>query len=1096
MSKDMLLQNRWRCLITTLLILMFLLVLAPARLPARASASELFFSEYIEGSGNNKALEIHNGTGAAVDLAAGGYSIQMSFNGGTSTYTINLTGTVADGDVYVVAPTNATDDTILAQADQLQGTSWFNGDDAIVLLRGGVLVDVIGQIGFDPGSEWGSSLTSTQDNTLRRKSGILAGDTNSSDVFDPAVEWDGFANNTFDGLGSHATGPVIEVPQINEFVFNHTGIDTYEYVEVLGTPDTDYTTYTLIQIEGDSPDAGLIDSVLPVGITDANGCWLSGYLADGFENGTVTLLLVDGFIGSQGMDLDSDDNGTLDVLPWSMIADSVAVSDGGADDWGYAAATLSPGFDGQSFTPGGASRIPDGGTVWVRNDFDGAGLPGFGGSIAVGEAYNTPGMANQVYTQPSEVCGDPFTPIYTIQGSTAASLLDGSEITTEGIVTGDFQNSDQKSGFFLQDAAGDGDTATSDGIFVYATGIDVNAGDAVRVRGTVDEYYNLTEITSVSLIMICSTGNSLPDATLLSLPVTSLDDFEPYEGMLVVFPQPLSISEYFEFDRYGEIVLTAGRQYQPTSLFEPGSPEAAQLAQDNLLGRITLDDGRSVQNPDPARHPNGGIFDLNNLFRGGDVLQNVIGVLDYSYDLWRIQPTQGADYLSVNPRVAQPDGVGGTLKVASFNVLNYFTTLNSRGAKTPEEFARQQAKIVAALQTIDADVAGLIEIENNTEAIQNLVDALNAVMGAGTYAYVDTGPIGVDEIRVAIIYKPADVSLAGSYTVLDASVDSRFIDTKNRPALAQTFRDNATGGVFTVVVNHLKSKGSDCIDIGDPDLGDGAGNCNLTRKAAVEALVDWLAGDPTGSSSDAFLIIGDMNSYAKEDPIDAFKAGGYTDLVSLFQGELAYSYVFDGQLGYLDHALASPSLLDKVTGVVDWHINADEPDLIDYDMTYKQDAQDTIYAPDAYRASDHDPVVIGLSMQDAIAPTLSVSVSPQWLWQANHKYVDVVATVIAADNVDPNPTVTLLSVTSSEADSGLWPGDRPNDIIIVDDLTFRLRAERWIYGFGRVYTMMYQVTDAAGNTTIAGAPVIVPRYYWGCWWCHGWAWGGNYRDLR
>ena len=124
---------------------------------------------------------------------------------------------------------------------------------------------------------------------------------------------------------------------------------------------------------------------------------------------------------------------------------------------------------------------------------------------------------------------------------------------------------------------------------------------------------------------------------------------------------------------------------------------------------------------------------------------------------------------------------------------------------------------------------------------------MNAVNGAGTYDYVSTGTIGTDAIKVALIYKPASVSLVGSYAILDSSVDSRFIDTKNRPTLAQTFMDSSTGGVFTVAVNHLKSKGSACNDVGDPDLGDGAGNCNLTRKAAAEAMVDWLATDPTGS---------------------------------------------------------------------------------------------------------------------------------------------------------------------------------------------------------------------------------------------------------
>ena len=350
------------------------------------------------------------------------------------------------------------------------------------------------------------------------------------------------------------------------------------------------------------------------------------------------------------------------------------------------------------------------------------------------------------------------------------------------------------------------------------------------------------------------------------------------------------------------------------------------------------------------------------------------------------------------------------------------------------------------------------------------------MLGAGTYDYIATGPIGTDAIKVALIYKPASVSLVGDYAILDSSVDSRFIDTKNRPALAQTFMDNTTGGVFTVAVNHLKSKGSACDDVGDPDTGDGAGNCNLTRKAAAEALVDWLASDPTGSGDADFMIIGDLNSYDKEDPIDAILAGGYTDLIYHFLGEDAYSYVFDGQTGYLDYGLANAAMMDEITGATVWHINADEPDLIDYDMSFKLPAQDAIYAPDPYRSSDHDPVIIGLDVCDEIAPVFDeLSVSPDSLWPANHKYVDVTATVVVSDNFDPNPTITLVSVVSNEPDDGLGDGDTANDIVIVDDFHFKLRAERSGNGNGRVYTITYTVTDACGNSTTQSVTVTVPK---------------------
>ena len=172
-------------------------------------ASELFFTEYVEGSSFNKAVEIGNGTGAAKNLAAEGYDIQIFYNGNvTPATTIALTGTVAAGDVHVVAHGSA-NQLILDQTDQTNSNLSFNGDDAVVLRRNGVIIDVIGHIGFDPGTEWGSGLTSTTDNTLRRKNSISSGDTNGSDPFDPSAEWDGYATDTFGGLGHHDLGSAL-----------------------------------------------------------------------------------------------------------------------------------------------------------------------------------------------------------------------------------------------------------------------------------------------------------------------------------------------------------------------------------------------------------------------------------------------------------------------------------------------------------------------------------------------------------------------------------------------------------------------------------------------------------------------------------------------------------------------------------------------------------------------------------------------------------------------------------------------------------------------------------------------------------------------
>jgi uncharacterized protein len=332
------------------------------------------------------------------------------------------------------------------------------------------------------------------------------------------------------------------------------------------------------------------------------------------------------------------------------------------------------------------------------------------------------------------------------------------------------------------------------------------------------------------------------------------------------------------------------------------------------------------------------------------------------------------------------------------------------------------------------------------------------------------GPVGTDEIAVGFVYKTTTVVPIGSAAILDSSVDPDFNSEYNRPAIAQAFERVAGGGRFTAAVNHLKSKGSSCDALGDPDIGDGQGNCNLTRKAAAEALTEWLATDPTGSGDPDFFIIGDLNSYAKEDPIIAIEEAGYTNLVEAFEGTWAYSYIFDGLSGYLDHSLASERAAPQVMGASIWHINTDEPSVIDYNVEYKP--QD-LYTPTPYRSSDHDPVIVGFC--DAVPPEVEISLTRDVLWPPNHKYVTVHAKVFAEDTLDPDPTVTLVSVTSSEPDNGLGDGDEPDDIVIVNDFVFKLRAERAGGGEDRVYTITYEATDFCGNTTEAIATVTVPH---------------------
>jgi len=283
------------------------------------------------------------------------------------------------------------------------------------------------------------------------------------------------------------------------------------------------------------------------------------------------------------------------------------------------------------------------------------------------------------------------------------------------------------------------------------------------------------------------------------------------------------------------------------------------------------------------------------------------------------------------------------------------------------------------------------ELENDgygaTSAIQDLTNKLNAASGAGTWAFIDvdartgqTNALGVDAIKVAMLYKPARVLPVGQTAVANTGafglyqVSSGPPIQRSRPALAQAFQETTGAhGRVVLVGNHLKSKGSACADnlspVGpDPDVLDGQGNCNQTRTAGAVQLTNWLSGNPTGTGESRVLILGDMNAYAEEDPIRAFEQAGYTDLIRAHFGNAGYSYVFDGQWGYLDHALAAPSLVSQVADVLEWHINADEPVVLDYNTEFKSTGQiASLYAPDAYRASDHDPVVVGLNLSPVAA---------------------------------------------------------------------------------------------------------------------------------
>lgn len=992
-----------------------------------ANPTELFFSEVIEGSSNNKALEIYNGTGGSVDLNAGGYNVQIFFNGNASAgLTINLTGTVADGDVYVIAQSSA-NATILAQADQTNGAGWYNGDDAVVLRKGTTVIDAIGQIGFDPGSEWGTGLVSTADNTLRRKADVCAGDADGYNAFDPAVEWDGYATDTVDGLGAHTAscGGVVDLP-----------------------PTLDSST----PANGSTIASG--DASIGVTFSEPVSVSTSAFVLSCASAGSVDMVVSGG--GSTYSIDPVVDLSERDACELTVQATEVTDLDGAPDT--------------------------------MTDD----------AVIAFDVGYR--------------LCGSWILPTYAIQGSGSTAAITGPAVTG-GVVIGDYEGaSPTLRGFYLQDATGDADPDTSDGIFVFNGSNDsVNLGDLVVVTGTAAEFQGQTQV-SASSITSCGTGGVTPvDVTL---PVPSADYLERYEGMLVAFPQTLYVTEMFQLGRFGQVVMSSGdRLPQPTSVALPGAAALAVQAA-NDLNRIIVDDDRNDQNPDPILFGRGGApLSASNTLRGGDTATGMVGVLGYTWagnsasgNAYRLRPVNAlggtVSFEPTNERTTEAPDVGGSLRVAGFNLLNYFDTFDGlpdtvdncsngvggaptdcRGADTAFEFDRQWPKTVAAIVGLDVDVLAVTELENDgygpSSAIADLTDRLNAATAPGTWAFVDadaaTGEVnalGLDAIKVGILYRPAAVTPVGQTAALntEAFVTGGDADLRNRPALAQAFADNATGATFIAVANHLKSKGSACEA---PDAGDGQGNCNAVRVNAVQELVAWLGTDPTGTGDPDVLLLGDYNSYAMEDPIQELLGEGFVDLQRAYGGMNAYTYVFDGQWGSLDQALASPSLEGQVTGTAAWHVNADEPSVLDYNTDFKSAGQITsLYASDAFRTSDHDPLVVGLDLggPNCVAATPSRTS----LWPVNHKFVAVSIDVPHSDG--SNVTVVIDSIFQDElVDApGTLDGSTSPDASGLGEAVAQLRAERYEGGNGRVYHVGFTAQDALGQTCSGTVLVTVP----------------------
>ncbi|MCE7731302.1 ExeM/NucH family extracellular endonuclease [Vibrio campbellii] len=654
-----------------------------------------------------------------------------------------------------------------------------------------------------------------------------------------------------------------------------------------------------------------------------------------------------------------------------------------------------------------------------------------------------------------------FTTIQDIQGEGDTSpFIDGYPYITEedhfvtGVVTA--VTTGLTKGFYLQALESDNNDKTSEGLFIHTDAADteLKAGDVVCVKGKVQEYYSNTQLASDANSYVKTGTSDIPRVTDLVIKEgeTLRDALERHEGMQVELTSAsdLFVTRNFSYDydsRRNNMMLShEAPLFKPTQLHAAESDAAVELAKDNAANRVYLEsDGKAPNGqipyyPDFAKDADQDGSSEQHI-RLGSRVEGLQGVVAYSYNEYRLIATNEVDNTNFVTAgegfdVARKDApaiADSDLRIASFNVLNYFTSVadsghenptgQNRGATNLDEFLIQQAKIVAAMNKMDADIIGLMEVENNgfgdSSAVKNLVDALNAEIedAEDHYTYVEIADqdkyqdeyFGSDAIMVAILYRANEVTPKEAAKVIvtpeqhiEENTITRGDDAEGNPAydkyqrhsLLQTFTVKETGKDLSVVVNHFKSKGSECIEewiagVEDSEPADLQGNCNNFRVSAANVVGDALKG-----IEGDVLVMGDLNAYGMEDPLltltdyskekygrDIYTAAyttigggelqvektkiekgyGYHNLNTVLHGADTFSYTYSGELGNLDHALASNSLAQKVVAIEDWHINSLESNLFEYSSKYTGDMPKY---KDAFSASDHDPVIIAIDFPD------------------------------------------------------------------------------------------------------------------------------------
>jgi predicted extracellular nuclease len=421
-------------------------------------------------------------------------------------------------------------------------------------------------------------------------------------------------------------------------------------------------------------------------------------------------------------------------------------------------------------------------------------------------------------------------------------------------------------------------------------------------------------------------------------------DYQRLTGKILNFNQTMVVTNNTYWQRYGELVLSSLRLPIPTDAALPNSSEYNDRIAQNGKNQIILDDGSQMQYPNPLP-----FADADGTRRTGSRVNNLKATLHKAGGYWRLYPAGALPVFYGNERPFAPTSVDGNVKVCGFN-LEYYLASNygqGYGADNAEQASRQHSKILKAVTAIDADIYGFVEIQTGQAAIQKLCRAMNLQAGDSVYACINDGTnTNGTFTKAGYIYNRHKIAPVNSLQSNNTGVFSR--------KKAQGFKLLSNGEKFIFLINHFKAKSGN--GSGDnADKGDGQGSYNGDRKREAESVISSI-----NSSYKAFyddndiLIMGDLNAYRQEEPLQLFYENGYTNLLTHFEGDNAYSYVYGGQVGCLDHALANFSMAQQVVSASVFHINADEPSMFEYSKSTWQN--------NMYRCSDHDAVVVALNL--------------------------------------------------------------------------------------------------------------------------------------